>query len=225
MRVTRCSLAASAVVLLMTLGACGGGEANETLASLDSRLTNGLEAPSSLADANAADGNAAEGPQVSPARNPLDAGGGAPQGPRLAEVAERQRSARALDRVRTAGGDRTGTEIDDCGRRIAYGAEWARDLPAAFAPYPGAKLVEAAGVTTDRCTLRVVSLTSDAAPLAIARHYADRASAAGFSAEQRPCEGGQMVGGVHPGTDQAYIVTITAAAGGKTDIDIIMTLG
>lgn len=219
MRVTLCSLAASAVVLVMALGACGGGEGNETLASLDSRLTNGVASPDAVTIANAADG-----PQVSPARNPLDAAGGAAPGPRLAEVAERQRSARALDRVRTAGGDRTGTEIDDCGRRIAYGAEWARDLPDAFAPYPGAKLVEAAGVSTDRCTVRVVSLTSDAAPLAIARHYADRARAAGFSAERRPCEGGQMVGGVHPGTDQAYIVTITAAAGGKTDIDIIMTL-
>lgn len=224
MRVTRSSLAASAILLLASLSGCGGGEGNESLASLDDRLTNGMASSDAIAGGNAAEGSAADGPAASPARNPLDGSASASQGPRLAEVAERQRSARALDRVRTAGGIPSGTETDSCGRRIAYGAEWARDLPAAFALYPGGTLVEAAGVSTDRCSLRVVSLTTDAAPLAVARHYADRASTAGFSAERQPCEGGYMVGGVHPDSDQAYIVLITAARGGRTNVDIVLTL-
>lgn len=224
MRVTRSSLPASALLLLATLSGCGGGEGNESLASLDARLTNGM-ASDATAGASAAGGNMVDGPQASQPRNPLDDAGSPSQGPRLGEVAERQRSARALDRVRSAAGGRVGTETDGCGRRITYGDQWARDLPAAFTVYPGGALVEAAGVSTDRCTMRVVSSTAEAAPLAVARHYADRASAAGFSAERRPCEGGYMVGGVHPGTDQAYIVLITAAPGGKTSIDVVVTLG
>lgn len=232
MRFTRSSLSAGSLALLMALGGCGGGEGNESLASLDARLTNGVAATDET-QANAANESATDGPQASRERNPLDRSGTSAQtdpasasdGPRLADVAERQRAARAIDRVRMAGGVRSGSETDGCGRRITYGAEWARDLPVAFALYPGGKLVEAAGVSTDRCTLRVVSFTSDAAPVAVARHYADRASAAGFSAERRPCEGGQMVGGVHPATDQAYIVLVTAAAGGRTNVDIVLTLG
>ncbi len=224
MRVTGSSLSASALLLLATLGGCGGGEGNESLASLDARLTNGL-ASDADAGANAVSGNMVDGPQASPARNPLDGPASAAQGPRLGDVAERQRSARALDRVRSVTGGPVGTETDGCGRRITYGDEWVRDLPAAFAVYPGGTLVEAAGVSTDRCTMRVVSSTTEAAPLAVANHYADRARAAGFSAERRPCEGGYLVGGVHPGTDQAYIVLITAASGGSTSVDIVLTLG
>lgn len=226
MRGTHSSLRASALLFLAALGGCGGDSTdNESLASLDARLTNGAASSDPAVGNDAGAGNMGDGPTASAARNPLDGASGQASGPRLGEVAERQRSARALDRVRAATGGQAGAETDGCGRQIVYGDQWARDLPAAFAIYPGGALVEAAGVTTDRCTLRVVSFTADATPMAVARHYAGRASAAGFSAERQPCDGGYIVGGVHPGTDQAYIVMITGKPGARTDVDIVMTLG
>ena len=206
------------VVLLMT--GCGGGEGNETLASLDARLTNGA-VPATDA---AAPGNVVDAPQASAPRNPLD-GPQPADAPSLGEVAERQRSERAFDRLRVAtGGGTAREEADGCGRRIVYGDAWAQDLPAAFALYPGGTLVEAAGVSTERCKMRVVSFTADVTAAAIASHYVSSVKAAGYDAERRPCEDGFIVGGVHPRTGQAYVVLVTRAAGGSSSVDLMLTV-
>lgn len=218
----RSSLLVSVLPLILLTSGCGSGEGDENLASLDARLTNSAAPANDAADS----ANVVDGPQASAPRNPLDGNVTGATGPSIGEVAERQRSQRAFDRLRVAtGGGSAREETDGCGRRIVYGDEWAKDLPAAFALYPGATLVEAAGVSTDRCHMRIVSFTAEASATTIASHYASSARASGFDAERRPCEGGFIVGGVHPQTGQAYVVLITRAAEGRSSIDIMMTMG
>ncbi len=110
-----------------------------------------------------------------------------------------------------------------CAQKIGYSAGWANRLPADLPLYPGAQLTEAAGADRDGCRLRVVSFASAAPMQKMLDWYFTKASAAGYSAGHSTDGRQHVLGGVR-GND-AYVVYVTARAGGGSDVDLVSNAG
>jgi hypothetical protein len=105
-----------------------------------------------------------------------------------------------------------------CARNVSYSAGWAARLPADVPLYPDARVREAAG--NDACGLRVVSFASSAPVGRILDWYNARVSRAGYSAEHQASGAQHVLGGTRG--DAAYIVYVTARAGGGSDVDLLV---
>ena len=86
-----------------------------------------------------------------------------------------------------------------------------------------ADLTEAAGVDRDGCRLRVVSFASAAPMQKMLDWYFTKATAAGYSAGHSTDGKQHVLGGVR-GND-AYVVYVTARAGGGSDVDLVSNAG
>lgn len=110
-----------------------------------------------------------------------------------------------------------------CAQKIGYSAGWANRLPADLPLYPAAQLTEAAGADKDGCRLRVVSFASAAPMQKMLDWYFTKATAAGYSAGHSTDGRQHVLGGVR-GND-AYVVYVTARAGGGSDVDMVSNAG
>ncbi|HEX8383438.1 MAG TPA: hypothetical protein VF592_08690 [Sphingomonas sp.] len=115
----------------------------------------------------------------------------------------------------------------DCAGRLRYSAGWANRLPAAAPLYPDARVIEAAGVDEEGCSLRVVSFRSSAPLQRLADWYATSGRRAGYGAEHRVDGAVHVVGGTRGGTRDgaAYLAYLRARADGSTDVDLIANGG
>ncbi|MEQ1687101.1 MAG: hypothetical protein ABL874_00835 [Sphingopyxis sp.] len=110
-----------------------------------------------------------------------------------------------------------------CAADIRYGADWAQRLPAAFAIYPRAALVEAAGVANGTCNVRVVNFQSRAGMSAIMDYYYTMAVRAGYSAEHLLRGSEHYLGGTRG--DEAFVIMARDVAGGIVDVDLVASGG
>lgn len=110
-----------------------------------------------------------------------------------------------------------------CGAPFDYGNGWAERLPADLPLYPGAKLTEAAGNNAGKCRLRVAAFLTDAPPRQVLDWYADRARAAGYSADHQLRDGDHILAGTR-GSDDAYFLVVTDRGGGS-DVSLIANNG
>lgn len=110
-----------------------------------------------------------------------------------------------------------------CAADIRYGAEWARRLPAAFAVYPRAALIEAAGVANGTCNVRVVNFQSRAGIQPILDYYYTVARRNGYSAEHLLRGDEHYLGGTKG--DEAFVIMVRQMAGGIVDVDLIASGG
>jgi hypothetical protein len=110
-----------------------------------------------------------------------------------------------------------------CAAAIGYSAGWANRLPAALPLYPDARLSEAAGADRNGCRLRVVSFTSNAGVDRLIDYYYTKATAAGYSAGHRTDGTQHVLGGTHG--DDAYVVYVSARAGGGSEVDLVSNAG
>lgn len=110
-----------------------------------------------------------------------------------------------------------------CAADIRYGAEWAQRLPAAFAIYPRAALVEAAGVANGTCNVRVVNFQSRAGMQAIMDYYYTMATRGGYSAEHLLRGNEHYLGGTRG--DDAFVIMARNVAGGIVDVDLVASGG
>ncbi|MEQ1725148.1 MAG: hypothetical protein ABL882_04375 [Sphingopyxis sp.] len=110
-----------------------------------------------------------------------------------------------------------------CAADIRYGADWAQRLPAAFAIYPRAALVEAAGVANGTCNVRVVNFQSRAGMGAIMDYYYTMAVRAGYSAEHLLRGNEHYLGGTRG--DEAFVIMARDVAGGIVDVDLVASGG
>lgn len=195
--------ALGALALSLLLAGCGGGggggEQNgaSALASLDTRLTNGVVTGNAAAPAK---------PTAADAPKPDDR-------------AARQKAGAPRAALRLAATQ--GRAVGGCaGPDLRYGAQWADRMPEGLGVTPGATLVEAAGSDTDRCALRVISFTTADSPETIAVRYARRARNAGFDAERLPCRDEIRMGGTRAGDDAAYLF-FARRKGKVTEVDVI----
>lgn len=190
----------AALALLWPLAGCGGGSDSENaLSSLDQRLANGA------APDNGAAGESGEASRTT-----------------LGQLAERQQGGARSAMESVSGAN--GAALGGCVSQAVYGDHWAREMPAPFTLYPGARLVEAAAVAGERCALRVISFTTPDAPGTVIAHYAARARDAGFDAAREQCEDELRLGGVRARDDTAYVVFAREAADGRTEVDIVASL-
>lgn len=111
----------------------------------------------------------------------------------------------------------------DCTATLGYSAAWANRLPADLPLYPDARVVEAAGATSNGCALRVVSFASSADLGKVVDFYYTRATAAGYSAGHKADGKEHVLAGTRG--REAYVVYASPRAGGGTDIDLLVNAG
>ncbi len=114
----------------------------------------------------------------------------------------------------------------NCGvaAEFRYGMEWAQRLPAAFPPYPGGRVTEAAGQDSGECRVRVVTFRTADPYQRVIDWYHQRAVQAGFSAEQQPRGRDHVLGGVNQGTNGAYYLIVTPIESGS-EVALIVNNG
>lgn len=194
---------------LVMLAACQGQSADDNLADLDARLTNGAEnvanAANDAEDANAAIAMAAAGGRIEKAPAAVETKAVAPQGRSVGDLVRQQSASGAAAQ-------------GDCAKDVKSGPEWADRMPQAFRVHPGGKLVEAAGIDKERCTLRIISFTTSAGIDPVLDYYFTQAKRAGYDAEHLVSGGEHQLGGTNE--DGAYLV-FARRAGAQTEVDIV----
>jgi hypothetical protein len=197
---------------LALLAACQGQSADDNLADLDARLTNGADnvaAANEAEDANAAIAMAAAGGRIEKAPAAVETKAVAPQGRSVGDLVRQQASGQGANGAAPQG---------DCAKDVKTGPEWADRMPQAFRVYPGGKLVEAAGIDKERCTLRIISFTTSAGIDPVLDYYFTQAKRAGYDAEHLVSGGEHQLGGTNKGG--AYVV-FARRAGALTEVDIV----
>lgn len=110
------------------------------------------------------------------------------------------------------------------GGEFAYGMEWAQRLPAAFPPYPGGRVTEAAGQDRGDCRVRVVTFRTGDPYQRVLDWYRQRAVSSGFSAEHQVRGADHVLGGVNQGTDGAFYLIVTPMQSGS-EVALIVNNG
>jgi len=111
-----------------------------------------------------------------------------------------------------------------CAERVAYSADWARRLPADLPLVPGARVAEAAGVVDKQCNLRIVSFAASMPLPRLSAWYADKAKAAGYSADSdEGSDGDHRLAGTRARDGAAYILFMTPRGDGGTNVDLVVT--
>ncbi|MGE0180360.1 MAG: hypothetical protein AB7O91_11125 [Sphingomonas sp.] len=203
---------------LLGLTACGGGVENN-LSALDNELmANGVDPAltSALEDQILVDPNLVQQSQPNSAR-PAEAPVQAqyPGGPDPEQIIREARAGGSGGRVQPA--TRSEGRVSGasrCGGDFAYGAEWARRLPAQFPLYPGAAVTEAAGQDRGACRMRVVTFDTGDPYSRVLEYYRSHAARAGFSAEHQRRGDAHVLGGVRG--DAAYYLIVTPAERGAS---------
>lgn len=109
----------------------------------------------------------------------------------------------------------------DCAAKAEQGAAWAGRVPGALAPYPRAKVIEAAGTDRDGCSLRVVSFVTPVGVADVLGYYHTRTRAEGMSAVHRLEGTDHVLGGAS--AVRAYVIYARALSNGFTEVDIMTT--
>jgi hypothetical protein len=207
------------ILLIAALGSaaltgCGrGGESGNNVAALDNQLVGNTTDPAltgALGNQIAVDPAVANGSKAA-------ANGQAP-----AEAAKA--TAGAIDKARLAlsGADHKGCASE--GAQLETGPQWADRLPAAFATYPGAKLVEAAASNANGCSVRIVNLTTSDDWQRVLDWYNTRAVKGGYTTEHRIEGADHVLGGTNDKDGAAYFVAVTPGKAG-TEISFVADRG
>jgi hypothetical protein len=112
-----------------------------------------------------------------------------------------------------------------CEAKLQYGAGWAARMPTEFPVYPKGRVQEAGGVEGGICDIRAVSFSTSASLQAVVDYYYTRAKRSGFSADYEIRNGEHILGGTRDNDGGAYVITMTALAGGGTAVDIVANNG
>lgn len=112
-----------------------------------------------------------------------------------------------------------------CEAKLQYGAGWAGRMPTEFPVYPKGRVSEAGGVEGGICDIRVVSFSTSASMQAVADYYYTRARRSGFTADYEIRNGEHVLGGIRDNDGGAYVITLAAAPGGGTSVDIVANNG
>jgi len=241
----RLSFRPALILLPLALASCGRSSTDQQdLNSLDAELTNGSARDPALTSALGGqimvDPRLAQSSNTDAVRPPTQPEGAAvpPEGPLKPDPVDPKTLQRApaasndCPECKSANGALTLGALAErqktpdagvCAQKIGYSAGWANRLPADLPLYPGARLTEAAGADRDGCRLRVVSFASSAPMQKMLDYYYTRARAAGYSAGHSTDGRQHVLGGVR-GND-AYVVYVTARAGGGSDVDMVSNAG
>ena len=108
-----------------------------------------------------------------------------------------------------------------CDQGFVYEKDWATRLPPAFPPYPGARVVEAAGNDGIGCRMRMAAFATPASPETILAWYAARAARAGYGAERRPRGTDHILAGLRAGDGARVYLVVSGGAGGSSEVALL----
>lgn len=234
---------------LLALAACGGTKDANNLSELDAQLANSVDDPAlrgALEDQIAVDPDMVDKSNaraVRPGERPLSGGVPFTAADRTAALAQATRIAGGkieaapaptqAEPCKACGGQppRTlgalarnqGKTATACGN-LAYDPRWAQRLPQGLPLYPGARLMEAAGVEGGKCGLRAASFVAPVPLKEAIDFYYTVARRSGYDAEHQMMDGGHVLGGTRARDDSAYFFTFASVPGG-TSIDLIASGG
>lgn len=239
-------LAASALLLPLTLAACGSGkDSDEDLAELDANLTvdpamrEALEGPI-LVDPDLTDlaGNNAIRGANGPANGKVPPGSGqvakikgkllnAPEPRQMTADDECTNCAGSEGITLSAKAEAQNAERGKgiCDPRISYDMGWANRMPAEFPVYPQAHVREAAGAQDAQCAIRLVSFATGSGIKKVVDYYYTLASQSGYSAEHLLRGDEHVLGGTRSSDNGAYVITAKPRPGGGTLVDIVANNG
>lgn len=247
----RLALTACTLAISLSLGACRGTEnaklaeqddglaANDSVVRgaiedqimVDPAVTGGSNANAATAGARPIDGGV---PTVRGGGSASDANADAltrvsgqmqraPAPGRFEDSCDSNCDQAAVARPETLGGMARQQAGAGCAADIRYGPEWAQRLPAAFAVYPRAALVEAAGVANGTCNVRVVNFQSRAGMQQILDYYYTMALRSGYDGEHLLRGTEHYLGGTRG--DNAYVIMARDIGGGIIDVDLVVSGG
>jgi hypothetical protein len=208
----------TALAAALALAACSGGGGEGNLADLDNQLRNDSDPAltSALQDQIAVDPQLAQQSNKNAVRPPEtptqaqypagQAGGGTLRAP------EPGQTGAAPQPAALASG--AGSGCTD-GQRFDYNMAWAKRLPAAFPPYPGGKVTEAAANNQNGCSTRVVTLTTADNFQRVLDWYHTQAVRAGYSSEHQVRDGDHILAGSKPGDGGAFFLIVTPRGNGS----------
>lgn len=134
--------------------------------------------------------------------------------------------ARASGRSRGAGralaANEDGSKPGACLQGLAYSNDWAKKLPGDLPMHPQGRLQEAAG-HDGACKARVASFTVPGDRAAVVGWYADKARAAGYSADRDDKNGDWNLAGSKG--DAVYYIMAGATRNGATPVDYVWAQG
>ncbi|VXD00583.1 hypothetical protein [Sphingomonas sp. AX6] len=108
-----------------------------------------------------------------------------------------------------------------CGAQLGYSNGWATRLSDAVPLIPNARVIEAAGASSQRCDLRVVRFWSDLPPDTLTDWYFTRAKAARYASDRQADTVGQRLAGRHP-DGQRYALFVDPRDGGGSDVALVV---
>lgn len=103
-----------------------------------------------------------------------------------------------------------------CEEGLAAGPQFARSLPAEFAPPPGARLIEAGGKIDGQCRVRIAAYRVDAPPAALAEAYRARLGGAGYAVRPQLRDGAQVLSGERASDSSSYYLVAAPDGQGST---------
>lgn len=112
-----------------------------------------------------------------------------------------------------------------CDAKLSYSTGWASRMPAALPVYPRAALKEAAGVSGQKCNIRVVNFETRAGKQAVLDFYYTMARRNGYSADHEIRNGEHFLGGMRASDDSAFVVILREASNGAVDVDLVANNG
>lgn len=229
------------LALPLLLAGCGEAPADDPLAALEAELAADTSDPAvaaALADpimtdpalVSRADSNAVR-PAPAPYAAPIPASDVAARGS-TADSIEREK----LDAAPASSGDcadcataRAATTLaalatpfaGQCATQLSYSHGWSTRLPDTVPLAPGARLVEAAGISNPACDVRVVRYWSDLDSARLIDWAFTRAKAGGYASERHADALGERLSGRHPGGSR-YALHVDPREGGGSDVVLLV---
>jgi hypothetical protein len=222
-------ISTAAIAASLALAGCAGAS-EQNLAELDNALiANGVDPAltSALEDQILVDPNLvqqANATSVRPPETPIQAPYPAPAGAQFHRASGATGAAAQAPCTSCGPGGAPAPAAGACGAAFQYGREWAERLPAAFPPYPGGRVTEAAGSDAGDCRVRVVTFRTADGWERVLDFYRGVASRAGFSAEHQQRGGDQVLGGVDAAGEGAFYLIVTPIESGS-EVALIVNNG
>ncbi len=114
--------------------------------------------------------------------------------------------------------------FNGCALDVQYSMDFAAKLPADIPLYPQSQVIEAAGSNDNGCHLRALTITAAAPIKAVARHFANVATKAGYRVTSKAEPDGAVISGKRAADGGAFYVILNPVAGGTT-ADLVINNG
>ena len=115
--------------------------------------------------------------------------------------------------------------LKSCAPSLRYAAGWANRLPADLPLHGGARVVEAAGIDTATCRIRVVTFATTHPVAHIIDWYFTQGAKAGYTAVHQADGSDHVLSGSRTRDGAAYVAFVRPGTSGGSEIDLLVNTG